>query len=152
MKSLAESNNAAWKIFSRVIASKHRFFKCLTKAYRDSVYSVSLFNRWETLRGTYTSNTTRCVFLMVSARKHATRRRTAYNQHSDKLRSAYVLCGDSQRQETKKRYKAHLKKMPVDIYIRGKDYHSWRKKKKTKISPRYSIMHWSNQVYDTNCD
>jgi len=111
------SNNAAWKIFSRVIANKHRFFKCLTKAYRDSVYSVSLFNRCETLRGTYTSNTTRCVFLMVSARKHATRHRAAYNQHSNKLRLAYVLRVDSQRQETKKRCKARLKKMPVDIYV-----------------------------------
>lgn len=54
---------------------------------------------------------------MVSARKHATRRRTAYNQHGDKLRSAYVLRVDSQRQETKKRYKARLKKMPVDMYV-----------------------------------
>lgn len=78
---------------------------------------MSLFNRRETLRGTYTSNTTRCVFLMVSARKHATRRRTAYNQHRNKLRSAYVLRVDPQRQETKKRYTACLKKMSVDTYV-----------------------------------
>jgi len=54
---------------------------------------------------------------MVSARKHATRRRTAYNQHRYKLRFAYVLRVDPQRQETKKRYKARLKKMSVDVYV-----------------------------------
>lgn len=81
------------------------------------LYSVSLFNRYETLHGTYTSNTTRCVFLMLSARKHATRRRTAYNQHRNKLCSACVLRIDLQRRETKKRYKTSLKKMSVDTYV-----------------------------------
>lgn len=63
---------------------------------RQCVQCLCLIAARHYICGTYTSNTTRCVFLMVSARKHATRRRTAYNQHSDKLRSAYVLRVDSQ--------------------------------------------------------
>ena len=37
---------------------------------------------------THITHTTRCVFSMLSSQKHATRRRSAYNQHSYKLQAA----------------------------------------------------------------
>lgn len=40
---------------------------------------------------THITHTTRCVFSMLSSQKHATRRRSAYNQHSYKLQAAYVF-------------------------------------------------------------
>lgn len=57
-----------------------------------------------------------------------TRHAAPYNQHRNKLCSACVLRIDLQRRETKKRYKASLKKMSVDTYV-GKAVAPIEKKK-----------------------